>query len=95
MRVLIVEDDPILADGLAVGLKIHGISAEVVGSCGVGEPERAASLWKTRGRVFPSMNSRWSCSASIGAESNTTTEAGWVWRLRKLRLRTFAKAKSS
>lgn len=33
MRVLIVEDDPILADGLAVGLKLHGIGAEVVGSC--------------------------------------------------------------
>lgn len=36
MRVLIVEDDPILADGLAVGLKLHGVSAEVVGSCADG-----------------------------------------------------------
>lgn len=42
MRVLIVEDDPILADGLAVGLKIHGISAEVVGSCGDGRHALAA-----------------------------------------------------
>jgi two-component system response regulator QseB len=36
MRVLIIEDDPILADGLAIGLKLHGISAEVVGSCADG-----------------------------------------------------------
>lgn len=36
MRVLIVEDDPILADGLCVGLKLHGITAEVVGSCADG-----------------------------------------------------------
>lgn len=36
MRVLIVEDDPILADGLSVGLRLHGVSAEVVGSCADG-----------------------------------------------------------
>lgn len=42
MRVLIVEDDPILADGLAVGLKLHGIGAEVVGSCADGRHALAA-----------------------------------------------------
>lgn len=42
MRVLIVEDDPILADGLTVGLKLHGISAEVVGSCADGRHALAA-----------------------------------------------------
>lgn len=42
MRVLIVEDDPILADGLAVGLKLHGVSAEVVGSCRDGRHALAA-----------------------------------------------------
>jgi two-component system, OmpR family, response regulator QseB len=33
MRVIIVEDDPLLADGLAVGLKLNGMNAEVVGNC--------------------------------------------------------------
>jgi DNA-binding response OmpR family regulator len=42
MRVLIVEDDPILADGLAVGLKLHGFIAEVVGSCADGRHALAA-----------------------------------------------------
>jgi len=42
MRVLIVEDDPLLADGLAVGLKLHGIGAEVVGSCADGRHALAA-----------------------------------------------------
>lgn len=42
MRVLIIEDDPILADGLAVGLKLHDISAEVVGSCADGRHALAA-----------------------------------------------------
>ncbi|SIR59260.1 response regulator transcription factor [Bosea sp. TND4EK4] len=42
MRVLIVEDDPILADGLSVGLKLHGVSAEVVGSCADGRHALAA-----------------------------------------------------
>lgn len=45
MRVLIVEDDPILADGLSVGLKIHGISAEVVGSCADGRHALAAGAF--------------------------------------------------
>ncbi|MGX1742286.1 response regulator [Bosea sp. NPDC055353] len=45
MRVLIVEDDPILADGLSVGLKIHGINAEVVGSCADGRHALAAGVF--------------------------------------------------
>ncbi|KPF64184.1 transcriptional regulator [Bosea sp. AAP35] len=45
MRVLIVEDDPILADGLAVGLKLHGINAEVVGSCADGRHALVAGLF--------------------------------------------------
>lgn len=32
MRVLIVEDDPVLQNGLAVGLGIHGMVAEAVGT---------------------------------------------------------------
>lgn len=34
MRVLVVEDDPVLQNGLMVGLGIHGIVAETVGTCG-------------------------------------------------------------
>jgi two-component system response regulator QseB len=45
MRVLIVEDDPILADGLAVGLKLHGVSAEVVRSCADGRHALAAGTF--------------------------------------------------
>jgi two-component system response regulator QseB len=33
MRVLVVEDDPVLQDGLTVGLGIHGMTAEGVGTC--------------------------------------------------------------
>lgn len=33
MRVLVVEDDPVLQNGLMVGLGIHGIVAETVGTC--------------------------------------------------------------
>lgn len=33
MRVLVVEDDAVLQDGLVVGLGIHGITAEGVGTC--------------------------------------------------------------
>lgn len=45
MRVLIVEDDTILADGLAVGLKLHGVSTEVVGSCADGRHALAAGAF--------------------------------------------------
>ncbi|WP_018181860.1 response regulator transcription factor [Kaistia granuli] len=34
MRILVVEDDPILADGLKVGLGLAGATADLVGSCG-------------------------------------------------------------
>lgn len=33
MRILVVEDDPVLQDGLTVGLGIHGITAEAVDTC--------------------------------------------------------------
>jgi DNA-binding response OmpR family regulator len=33
MRVLVVEDDPVLQDGLTVGLGIHGVTAEGVATC--------------------------------------------------------------
>lgn len=33
MRVLVVEDDAVLQNGLTVGLGIHGISADAVGTC--------------------------------------------------------------
>jgi two-component system response regulator QseB len=33
MRVLVVEDDPVLRDGLAVGLGLHNITAESVETC--------------------------------------------------------------
>ncbi|MDQ8698118.1 response regulator transcription factor [Hyphomicrobium sp. LHD-15] len=33
MRVLVVEDDAVLQNGLTVGLGIHGITAEAVGTC--------------------------------------------------------------
>jgi two-component system response regulator QseB len=34
MRILVVEDDPILADGLKVGLGLAGATADIVGTCG-------------------------------------------------------------
>lgn len=45
MRVLIVEDDPLLADGLAVGLKFHGVSAEVVATCADGRHALSAGTF--------------------------------------------------
>lgn len=33
MRVLIVEDDAVLQNGLTVGLSLHGIASEAVGTC--------------------------------------------------------------
>jgi two-component system response regulator QseB len=33
MRILVVEDDPVLQDGLSVGLGMHGFTAEIVGTC--------------------------------------------------------------
>lgn len=45
MRILIVEDDPLLADGLGVGLKLHGVCAEIVGSCADGRHAAAAGAF--------------------------------------------------
>jgi len=45
MRVLIVEDDPILADGLAVGLRLHGVCTEVAGTCADGRHALAAGAF--------------------------------------------------
>lgn len=33
MRILVLEDDPVLADGLKVGLHLHGATVDVVGTC--------------------------------------------------------------
>jgi len=33
MRILVVEDDAVLQDGLSVGLGMHGFTTEVVGTC--------------------------------------------------------------
>ncbi|GGD17703.1 response regulator transcription factor [Aureimonas glaciei] len=37
MRILIVEDDDILGDGLKVGLEMHGFTADLARTCGDGE----------------------------------------------------------
>ncbi|MFD2227704.1 DNA-binding response regulator, partial [Microvirga arabica] len=34
MRILVVEDDAMLLDGLKVGLGIHGFTVDAVASCG-------------------------------------------------------------
>jgi two-component system, OmpR family, response regulator QseB len=47
MRVLIVEDDPLLGDGLAVGLKLHGMNAELVGNCADARHALAAGAFDT------------------------------------------------
>lgn len=39
MRILLVEDDEVLLDGIQAGLSLHGIAAEAVGTC---EDARAA-----------------------------------------------------
>ncbi|NKE46323.1 response regulator transcription factor [Roseomonas frigidaquae] len=39
MRILLVEDDEVLSDGIRAGLSLHGIAAETVGTC---EDARAA-----------------------------------------------------
>ena len=33
MRILVVEDDASLADGLCIGLRLHGFVPELVGLC--------------------------------------------------------------
>jgi len=37
MRILVVEDDLVLADGLKVGLRLHGATLDVVASCADGQ----------------------------------------------------------
>jgi two-component system response regulator QseB len=36
MRILVVEDDPVLSDGLRVGLSLFGATLDTVSSCGAG-----------------------------------------------------------
>nr|WP_272210585.1 response regulator [Marinicella sp. W31]MDC2876484.1 response regulator [Marinicella sp. W31] len=33
MRILVIEDDPVLADGLAVGLRLNGYTVDAVETC--------------------------------------------------------------
>ena len=33
MRILVIEDDPVLADGLAVGLRLNGYTVDAVATC--------------------------------------------------------------
>ena len=36
MRILVVEDDPVLSDGLKVGLGLYGATLDIVSSCADG-----------------------------------------------------------
>lgn len=36
MRILVVEDDPVLSDGLKVGLSMFGITPDIVSNCADG-----------------------------------------------------------
>lgn len=42
MRILVVEDDMVLANGLKVGLGLHGATLDVVSSCADGQ-----RLWQS------------------------------------------------
>ncbi|MFG6500063.1 response regulator transcription factor [Sulfitobacter sp. 1A13191] len=44
MRILVVEDDASLADGLCIGLRLHGFVPELVGTC-----EDAQEAWEQDG----------------------------------------------
>lgn len=61
MRVLIVEDDPVLADGLQVGLGLHGFEADAVGTL---EDARAA----LRGGGFAAVVLDWMLPDGSGLE---------------------------
>ena len=37
MRILVVEDDPVLSDGLKVGLGLYGATLDIVSSCADGD----------------------------------------------------------
>ena len=43
MRILVVEDDAVLLDGLKVGLGIHGFTVDAVASCGDARAARATA----------------------------------------------------
>jgi DNA-binding response OmpR family regulator len=45
MRILVVEDDVVLADGLKVGLGIHGATLDVVASCADGQAALAVDAF--------------------------------------------------
>ena len=45
MRVLVIEDDPVLLDGLRVGLGLAGATCDVVSSCGDAEAALATSAF--------------------------------------------------
>ncbi|MGY4173497.1 response regulator [Bradyrhizobium sp. USDA 4529] len=45
MRILVVEDDAVLADGLKVGLGLHGATLDVVSSCADGQAALAVDAF--------------------------------------------------
>src|SRR5215467_14732001 len=45
MRILVVEDDSVLADGLKVGLRLHGATLDVVSSCADGKAALATETF--------------------------------------------------
>ena len=45
MRILVVEDDPVLSDGLKVGLGLYGATLDIVASCADGQAALAADAF--------------------------------------------------
>jgi len=45
MRILVVEDDPVLSDGLKVGLGLYGATLDIVSSCADGDAALAADAF--------------------------------------------------
>ena len=45
MRILVVEDDPVLSDGLKVGLGLYGATLDIVSSCADGQAALAADAF--------------------------------------------------
>lgn len=45
MRILVIEDDPVLADGLAVGLRLNGYTVDAVATCADALAAIAASAY--------------------------------------------------
>jgi hypothetical protein len=57
MRILIVEDDPVLSDGLRVGLSLFGATPDTVSNCAGGRAALAlAEVWRKR-RCFAGQSS--------------------------------------